>query len=157
MKSQREGGLLIARIHQLAERIFTKKLIQYEIHDFNPAQGRILLVLWEEDGITIQELAKRTKLGKSTLTSMLERMEKAGHLNRKPCTQDRRKIRIFLTAPNQRIQHLYQQAVSEMETVFYAGFSEQEIQCFEDHLHRVLRNLEVMESSPAYSFPPESK
>ena len=79
MKTQRQGGFLIARIHQLAGRIFTRKLKEYNI-EINPAQGRMMFVLWREGEIPINELAKKTSLGKSTLTSMLDRLEASGFI-----------------------------------------------------------------------------
>ena len=50
MKHQREGGFLMAKIHQTAGRIFTRLLKEHGISEINPAQGRIMFVLWREDG-----------------------------------------------------------------------------------------------------------
>lgn len=82
MKTQREGGFLIAKIHQLSGRIFAKIMKKSGIDEINPAQGRILFVLWNKDEIPISELSKKTMLSKSTLTSMLDRLEKAGYVIR---------------------------------------------------------------------------
>ena len=46
-----DGGILITRIKQLQGRIFEKLLTAHGISEFNGAQGRILFVLWEQDGI----------------------------------------------------------------------------------------------------------
>ena len=54
-----DGGILITRIKQLQGRIFEKLLTAHGISEFNGAQGRILFVLWEQDGILISELARR--------------------------------------------------------------------------------------------------
>src|SRR5665811_1623465 len=93
----RQGGFLVSKIHQLSGRVFARKLREHGIVSINPAQGRILFVLWQEDGISIQELAKRTSLGKSTLTSMIDRLESSGELTRVPAEGDRRKTLICLT------------------------------------------------------------
>ena len=89
MKDQRRGGFLIGQIHRFGGRILSKKLQARGI-EINPAQGRIMFVLWQDDGIPITELAKQTSLGKSTLTSMLDRLEQAGYLRRVPSPHDRR-------------------------------------------------------------------
>jgi DNA-binding MarR family transcriptional regulator len=88
MKQQRQAGFLMAKIRQVAERIFVRKLKEYDI-EINPAQGRIMFALWQNDGISINELAKKTRLGKSTLTSMLDRLEQMQHLKRRRCQKDR--------------------------------------------------------------------
>ena len=81
MKHQSQGGFLIAKIHQLSGRIFSKLLKKHQI-EINPAQGRIMFVLWRNDNIPIQELAKKTSLSKTTLTSMLDRLEIMGYIVR---------------------------------------------------------------------------
>ena len=47
------GGFLVTKIKQLGDRIFEKILSEKNIDAFNGAQGRILFVLWQEDGISI--------------------------------------------------------------------------------------------------------
>lgn len=144
MKNQRQGGFLIARIHQLAGRVFTRKLKEYQI-EINPAQGRIMFVLWRTDGISISELARRTSLEKSTLTSMLDRLEKAGHVTRTRSQEDRRKVLIERTEKDRAWQETYVQASQDMTKLFYDGFSESEIDEFEQYLRRVLDNLTAAE------------
>jgi DNA-binding MarR family transcriptional regulator len=140
VKYQRKVGFLIAKIHHLAGRIFAKKLQEHQI-EINPAQGRIMFVLWEKDGIAINELAKKTSLAKSTLTSMLDRLEEAGHVVREPSDEDRRKILIKRTDKDRAWQKTYVQVSKEMSELFYAGFSGDEIDAFEAYLSRVLDNL----------------
>lgn len=142
MKQPREGGFLLSRIHQLSGRILARKLKQYQVDEINPAQGRILFALWREDNISIQELSKSTSLGKSTLTSMLDRLEEAGHICRVPSGYDRRKIMIRLTEKNRRLRTIYDQVSAEMTELFYDGFSGEEIELFEEYLRRILSTLE---------------
>ena len=141
MKHQREGGLLITKIHQLAGRIFTRKLKEYHINEINPAQGRIMFVIWRNDGISINELAQKTSLGKSTLTSMLDRLEANGYLKRIPSPEDRRKILIMRTEKDKSFQDLYIQVSQDMTKLFYKGFSKSEIDEFEQYLSRIFDNL----------------
>lgn len=134
------GGFLIAKIHQLSGRIFARMLKEYAI-EINPAQGRIMFVLWRNDGIPISELAKKTSLEKSTLTSMLDRLEDAGYVARVPSQQDRRKILIRRTAKDKAWQKVYVRVSQEMTKLFYRGFSEKEIDEFERYLRRIFDNL----------------
>ncbi|NOY07644.1 MAG: MarR family transcriptional regulator [Spirochaetes bacterium] len=141
MKEQRKGGFLIARVHYLAGRILAGKLKQYHLDEINPAQGRILFVLWHSDGISIRELAKKTSLEKSTLTSMLDRLEKAGYLRRVPSKRDRRIILIELTEKDRVLRDAYAKVSGEMTELFYDGFTTAEIDEFEEYLRRILDNL----------------
>ncbi len=141
MKIQRQGGFLIAKIHQVSGRIFAKILKKAGISEINPAQGRILFALWKKDEIPITELARKTLLSKSTLTSMLDRLEKAGFIIRVPSKKDRRTILIKRTEKDKRLESIYVQVSDEMTNLFYNGFTSEEIDAFEEYLKRILANL----------------
>ena len=141
MQSLREGGMLVAKIHQISGRIFAKKLKKHNINEINPAQGRILFVLWKNDGIPISQLSEKTLLKKSTLTSMLDRLEDMGYIIRIPSKNDRRKIIIKRTEKDRSFQILYMQISREMNDLFYQGFTEKEIDQLESSLEKILDNL----------------
>ncbi len=146
MKRQRQGGFLIAKIHQVAGRVFARRLKEHGIVEINPAQGRIMFVLWREDGISINQLVKRTSLGKSTLTSMLDRLEASGYLRRVPSREDRRQILIHRTEKDKVFEGVYVRVSQEMTRLFYDGFSPTEIDRFEQCLQRILDNLATAET-----------
>ena len=139
------GGFLISKIKQIQGRIFEKLLAEHGIREFNGAQGRILFVLWAEDDIPISALAARTGLAKTTLTSMLDRMEASGHIVRRTLPSDRRTVRIALTDGARGLKAQYDRVSAEMNDIFYAGFSDEEIQNLEAGLGKVLENLSKRE------------
>ncbi len=143
---QRQGGFLVAKIHQTAGRVFARMLRERGIQ-INPAQGRVLFVLWEEGPLTIHSLAKRSGLVKSTLTSTLDRLEAQGQVVRVRSEEDRRKIVIELTPKNRAMHDLYDEVSREMTSRFYRGFSPSEVTVFERSLERVLENLAETEES----------
>ena len=136
-----KGGFLITKIKQVQGRIFDSLLQEAGIEEFNGAQGRILYVLWQEDGLPIIELAKRTGLAKTTLTSMLDRMDEKGFLERVTDNKDRRILRIFLTSKAKGLKAQYNKVSDEMNQIFYKDFAEEEIIAFEKALEKVLSNL----------------
>ncbi|NPU83502.1 MAG: MarR family transcriptional regulator [Syntrophaceae bacterium] len=142
----REGGFLIARIFQVSGRVFARKMRERELTRITPEQGRILFALWRSDGIAIQELAGKTSLSKSTLTAMLDRLEEAGHIVRVPSSEDRRRIMIRLTEKDRLLRDAYIKISDEMNDLVYRGFSDEEIDAFEEQLKKILRNLEEAES-----------
>ena len=85
------GGFLVTKIKQLGDRIFEKILSEKNIDAFNGAQGRILYVLWQEDGISIRSLSIKCGLAITSLTTMLERMENQGLIRRVQSETDKRK------------------------------------------------------------------
>jgi DNA-binding MarR family transcriptional regulator len=85
------GGFQVSKIKQLGDRIFEKILAERDIEAFNGAQGRILYVLFQEDGVPIKTVAEKCGLAITSLTTMLERMEKGGLILRKQDPADKRK------------------------------------------------------------------
>jgi MarR family transcriptional regulator, organic hydroperoxide resistance regulator len=141
LEKLREGGFLISKIKQISERIFDKKLKSYGI-DLNPAQGRIIFSLWQSDNVPISELARRTALGKTTLTSMLGRLEKSGYIVRKAdAAGDKRQTLIALSDKTKSIESRNEAVSKEMAALFYQGLSEKEIDTFEKTLNKILSNL----------------
>ncbi len=139
----REGGNLVAKIHQLGGRVFARILKAHGVEELNPAQGRIIYELWKEDGISQAQLASRTRLDKSTLTLMLDRLESQGQLRRESDPRDARRRIVTLTARNRVLHAAYARASKEMTAIFYRGMTEAEIDAFEATLRDILRNLET--------------
>lgn len=135
------AGHLISQIKQVGSRIFEKILAEKNIDAFNGAQGRILYILWQTDGIPIIELSKRTGLAKTTLTSMLDRMETAGLINRCFDKNDRRQILVVLTETARGLQADYDEVSDRMNEIYYKGFELEEILQLEGYLQRILDNL----------------
>ena len=136
------GGFQISKIKQLGDRVFEKILTAQGIEAFNGAQGRILYVLWQEDGVPIKTIAERCGLAITSLTTMLERMEKTGLIIRQQDSGDKRKTLIFLTDKAKALKEDYDAISDRMSAVFYQGFTEEEIRNFEEHLERIRLNLE---------------
>ena len=141
MKDQREGGFLIAKIHQITDRIFKQMLKEYGIKELNPGQGRILFALWQNDEIPIYELSKKTQLIKSSLTTMLDRLENGGFLKRERDKNDKRIINIKLSEMSKNLQNKYVEVSKKMTEVFYGPLTEEEIDQFEEYLRKILNNL----------------
>lgn len=145
MKNQREAGFLIAKVHQVAGRIFNRLLRQYDI-EINSAQGRIMFVLWRNEKISIKELSEKTSLKKSTMTGMLDRLEENGYIKRIPSKEDRRKIIIKRTEKDIALEKKYIEVSQEMTKIYYDGFSDADKERFENYLGRILNNLVLFEN-----------
>lgn len=141
MERLREGGFLISKIKQISGRIFDRKLKKYGIGDLNTAQGRIIFSIWQHDNMPIAELARQTALGKTTLTSMLDRLEQSGYISRKEDGKDKRKTIIALSEKSKSLQTRYAVVSQEMTSLFYEGLSDKQIDEFEDLLRHILSNL----------------
>ncbi|MDZ7836149.1 MAG: MarR family transcriptional regulator [Alkalibacterium sp.] len=67
-------------------------------------QYLVLLVLFEEESVTVKELGERLYLDSGTLTPMLKRMEEHGLVKRQRSTQDERVVEVTLTEKGRGIE-----------------------------------------------------
>ena len=135
------GGFLVTKIKQLGDRIFERILAEKNIDAFNGAQGRILYVLWQEDGVPIKIISEKSGLAITSLTTMLERMEKNGLISRKTDEADKRKTLLFLTDKAKELKEAYDSVSNEMGNIYYRDFTDKEILQFEEYLNRIRVNL----------------
>ena len=99
-------------------------------------------MLWQKDKITQKELASETGLAKNTITVMLEKMEKNNLINRITDENDKRKSLVILTDYAKSLKRPFDEISEEMLKRVYKGFSEEEIDKYEEYLHRIIKNLE---------------
>ncbi|RZL01920.1 MAG: MarR family transcriptional regulator [Rubrivivax sp.] len=60
-------------------------------------QYLVMMVLWEHQDLTVNELGQRLQLDSGTLTPLLKRLETAGLVLRQRDQEDERRVRITLT------------------------------------------------------------
>lgn len=83
---------LLGKAYQKAHAYFKKQLKPYGLTNL---QHLVLEGLWYRPGISASELGKVLILDKATLSDVLERMDRAGWIEKKVCETDRRLIRIY--------------------------------------------------------------
>ena len=136
------GGYLINQIQKISSRKFNELLKEKNIDEFNGSQGVILYSLWKNKELTIKEIGKITGLAKTSLTSMLDRMEEKGLIRRKDNSEDKRSIKIMLTDKAKELEKDYNDISNKMSNIFYKNFSDKEINEIENYLERIISNLE---------------
>ncbi|MCJ2052199.1 MarR family winged helix-turn-helix transcriptional regulator [Methylobacterium sp. J-070] len=106
-------------------------------------QYLVLLVLWEQDGVTVSEIGRRLRLDSGTLTPVLKRLESAGFLLRTRRQSDEREVEIALTPAGAALRS---EAVSVRESVMcQLELSEPEIRALRKDLSLVIERLSVNE------------
>lgn len=136
------GGFLISQVKQLSDRTFERILKAKGVDEFNGAQGRILYILWNNNNLSIKQISKFTKLAKTTLTAMLERMEMQGLIKRTVSQEDKREIIVSLTDKAKTLQTDFLDVTRQMEEIFYKNFTDKQIENFENTLKKIIENLE---------------
>jgi len=72
-------------------------------HGLGAAEFDVLATLGNTEGMTFKELGRRTLIYKTTLTGVVDRLEAAGYVRRRPSGEDRRCTLAELTPDGQRL------------------------------------------------------
>lgn len=83
----------LSRVMRKIQRYYESNLAPFEI---TPVQFYVLSSLWEKDGVKFKDLAKSLNMDGSTLTGILDRMERQDLVERRDDPEDRRSLLIFL-------------------------------------------------------------
>jgi DNA-binding MarR family transcriptional regulator len=86
------------------------------------------------DGISIGELGERVSLDTSTLTGIIDRMERKGYVERRPNPDDRRSVLVFLTAKARELGPRILEFADDLDATLRQPFSQEEMDIFEQVL-----------------------
>lgn len=110
-----------------------------------PGQPKVLEHLAFHEGCTQQDIARACVMDKSTVTSVLGRMEEAGLIERRAKAEDRRVAAVFLSEAGRSAASKVLDCRTEVDTIAWAGLDEQERAQLCNLLDRVIANLEQSE------------
>lgn len=71
--------------------------------DLTYTQYIVMLVLWEEEPLSVKHLGEKLYLDSGTLTPVLKKLESKGYLERKRDTEDERVLLVHLTAEGKKL------------------------------------------------------
>ena len=130
---------LLAEISHLH---YSRHVQRFDVFGLYRGQTFVLRVLWEQEGLTQARLAERLDIKPATATKMLQRMEKAGLIDRKPDPSDQRLSRVYLTEKGRMLQLKIENLFKEMNVEVINGLSPEEQILLHHLLLKVRRNLQ---------------
>ncbi|MEI5099862.1 MarR family winged helix-turn-helix transcriptional regulator [Streptomyces sp. PmtG] len=125
----------VARLHRAAAGKQLKGLGLY------PGQEFVMMHLWDTGPVRQSELIKVLELDPSTVTKMLQRLEQAGHVRRRPDPDDRRAVLVEATDTSCGLLADVERAWGALEERTLAGLDADERRTLARLLGRVEANL----------------
>ena len=96
------SGYLVRDAHRAFQRLLERRIAAYGV---SRGQWYFLRVLWIADGLSQRELSARVGMMEPTTAIALRSMERAQLIRRLRADDDRRKVRVFLTAKAKRLRN----------------------------------------------------
>ena len=122
--------------------IFQKELLaRLKDTGLTIGQPKVLDYLKDHDGAGQKEIARGCHIEPGTLTTILNRMEDAGLVERRMLNGNRRSLYVFLTEKGKEQLKLVAEAFSAMEEKAFQDISETERATFMRLMHRIYENI----------------
>lgn len=128
----------IATVREKTHSRMEQYLRDYGLGEISPSHGAILIALDRAGALSMGELASGVDRDKSTLTVLVNRLEKLGYVRRETDPADLRVSRITLTERARRARRKFTAISVRMNRQFFAGFSAGEL----GELRRLLSKLQ---------------
>ena len=125
----------LAKASQAGTRYWGEKVSEFGV---TAVQGMVLGFLAEEDEITSGSLGSRVQLDSATLTGILDRLNRAGFLERKINPDDRRAILVCLTDKGKAAGKAIRQRVETENRAFLSNLTDEENVVFRTLLQKVV-------------------
>ena len=145
MKMEYQMGFLLSRATWAMNNFVNRMLKESGLADISVAYFAVLQALWDEDGLNISDLGDRAYLEKSTMTSLIDRMEGARLLRREDHPTDRRAYKICLTARGKELEEELNQVVSRVYKHLTRGIPEKDLQKSVEVCRGLIKNAEYKE------------
>ena len=133
---------LIMANHMLVQRGLLERLKDTGL---TIGQPKVLDYLKDHDGSNQKEIAQGCFLEAGSLTSILNRMEEKGLIERRMLNGNRRSFHIFLTESGKKSQKLVEEMFTEIEKEALSEISTEEFQSFMKVYRKIYENLRMTE------------
>jgi len=133
---------LISRITLQVTSALKKEFTSVGVTEVKPAYLGVLFTLWKKDGLKVVALGRQAGLEPSTMTGLIDRMEKSGLVYRDADPNDRRVQLVYLTKEGRSVEKLTMEGVDHVLSKIFKGISGQELSQTMDMLKQVLKNAQ---------------
>ncbi len=136
------SGYLVRDAHRAFQRLLERRIAPYGV---TRGQWYFLRVLWTADGLSQRELSARVGMMEPTTVIALRSMERAGLIRRVRGEDDRRKVRVFLSAKAKRLRNELLTVARTITAEAEQGIAPRDLAAFRRIIARMTANLDRIE------------
>ncbi len=133
---------LVSSLKHLTDNYIVQRIEEGGNKGLVVSHGNILAQLYKEDEQTMTSISNKIGRCKSTLTVLVDKLEKAGFIIRKVDSDDTRIKKLCLTDKGKEFKEVFWSISSDLNQSLWQGFNEKEQQELLSYLDRMNKNLE---------------
>lgn len=119
--------------------VFQHLSMKLSDYDITPSQYGVLSCLWQKEYATPKQISETLCLETSTISGVLDRMQKKNLIDRVINQEDRREVRIYSTKKGKLLQEPIQEIIEEVNKEVLKGFTENEVMILKDMLRSIAK------------------
>ena len=142
-KMKTEGIIAqVARIRESANALIESELRKRSIKGIVPAHGPVLFFLFQQKKpVPIKAVVKEVRRVKSTVTVMINTLERYGYIRKMPCEMDNRVILVELSPTGRKLRKDFDQISKILLDKLYGDIKEKDRQWLVNKLDIIEKNI----------------
>lgn len=144
-------GLMIHKLDMGVKRVLDARMKAAGYDEVTLMHGWILKYLYDnrDRDVFQRDIEKQFSIGRSTVTTIIQLMEKRDLIRRESVEQDARLKKVLLTQKGFKHHDLVEESIYGIHKQIMTGISDEEKQVFLDIVQRMDKNLRVLKKSAA--------
>lgn len=132
---------LIGRIREKVNNFIVKELEELGIKGVVPSHGDILVSLFNQEEMTMTQIANKIHRDRSTVTTLVNKLMKLGYIQSKKNPEDSRSSIIYLTTKGKELESGFKEISNKIFENEYKGIDESEKEVFYRVLNKIHENF----------------
>ena len=128
---------LISKIHDKGNRLIIEELKRNGADGLVPSHGDILVCLYQNDKMTMKEIADKINRTRPTVTVLVDKLEKLGYSQRQISQEDSRYTYIVLTKKGKDFKPVFEKISNKLNDMLYKNLSKDESDILENLLQKI--------------------
>ena len=129
---------LISKIHEIGNRFIVEKLRKNGAIGLVPSHGDILACLYQNNKMTMKDIADKIHRTRPTVTVLIDKLEKLNYVKRTVSDKDNRYTYISLTKKGEDFKPIFEKISNELNDILYKNLSNDEAETLEDILKKII-------------------
>ena len=128
---------LVSKIHEKGNHFIIEQLKKNGADGLVPSHGDILVCLYEQDKMTMKDIADKIHRTRPTVTVLVDKLEKLGYIKREISQEDSRYTYIVLTKKGQDFKPIFEKISEDLNNLLYKNLTEQESNILDNLLQKI--------------------
>ena len=132
----------IGQINKSYREYIDKALIKEGVEGLAISDGNVIAALYSQGtGMTMKEIALKVHRTKSTISQLVDKLEKSGYVYKQKHHTDKRSTVVVLTEKGMMLKPIFSKISSDVIDRFFEGFSDEMIEELMKALEKIMNNL----------------